>query len=104
MHGLKDKPALIVLDVDDPLGAQDVRPLLLHQRREPAGDLAPVDGAVKRQRDALDPVIMFVIVMIFVVIVLAMLVMNMTRIAMTRMEEFRLKLGDAVQIEATAPQ
>ena len=92
MHGLKDQPAITVFDVDDSLGAQDVLPLLLHQRRQPAGDLAPIYGVVKGQGDAFDPVIMLVIVpifaMVFVMVVFTILVMNMARIAMRRAEEF----------------
>src|SRR5258708_39882105 len=100
MHRLKNQPAIIVLHVYDPFGAQDVLALVFHQCRQPARDLAPVDWAMKRQCDAFDAVIMLVIVMLVVMVMVAMFVMNMARIAVGGIEEFRFKLGDAVQIEA----
>src|SRR5712675_84356 len=104
MHRLKDQPAIIVLHVYDSFGAQDVLALVFHQRSQPARDLAPVDWAMKRQRDAFDPVIMLVIVMLFLMVMVAMFAMNMAQIAMRGIEEFRFKLGDAVQIESAASQ
>lgn len=57
MHGLEDQAAVLALDVDDALGAQDVLALLAQQTVEPGGEFGPVHGAVEGQGDALDVVL-----------------------------------------------
>ena len=82
MHGLEDQAAVLALNVDDALGAQDVLPLRAQQQVQPLGELRAVDGAIQRQRYPLDVVlvrmaagaVVMAVVMVIVPVVVAMLV------------------------------
>src|SRR5690606_24678211 len=58
VHGLEDQTAILALNVDDALGAQDVLALLAQQAVQPGGEFSAVQRTVQRQGNALDVVLM----------------------------------------------
>jgi hypothetical protein len=93
-------------------------PTARQQLVEPDGDLLAVDRAVQGQGDPLHPVVvdvalvvmtvvvvtavlvMHVAMVVVMMVVAAMLVVHMAGLAVGRVEEFRLQLGDPLQVEA----
>ena len=118
MHGLEDQTAVLALDVDDALGAQDVLAMLTQQLVQPVREFLAVHRAVERQGDALDVilvgvaagavivivVVMGVVVPVIVVVVMmvvaAVVVVDVAGGAVRRIDEVGADLGDALEVEA----
>src|SRR5690606_37018835 len=81
VYGLEDQAAVLALNVDDALGAQDVLALLAQQAVQPGGEFGAVQRTVQRQGDALDVVVVGMagraVPMIVVIVMTAMLVVDM---------------------------
>ena len=116
MDRLEHQPPVVTGHVHDPLGPKDVRPLGLQDVVEPAGDLRPVEGALQGEGDALDVIVVDMVMMdvvvavavaVAVVMVMAMvavLVMHVTGLAVGGVEEVRFQGHDAVEVKAAAAQ
>ena len=119
MDRLEHQPPVLAGHIKNALGPQDVGPLGLQHLVEPGREAVGVQRLAAGQRNPanagrLDVVIVVVAVMVVVMpmmivpmhvmIMVAVLVMHVSRLAVRRIEEVRLDLLDARQVEGAAAQ
>ena len=107
MHGVEDQPEIIAFDVDDPLGAQDVRAVLGQQRTEPRIQCRHVQRHPRAQRNRLKAGVMQlsrVRVMPVRRVVATIFVVHMRRVFDRRGQEARLECLDPLEIETAAAE
>ena len=106
MHGLEHQAPVVAPDVQDALGAQDVGALPRQQVVEPRRHLLRIDRPIGAERDALDVIVVLMVVVIVIpgMVVIAVVVVHMASLAVGRVQELRLQLEDAVEVEAAAPE
>src|SRR5499427_6461228 len=88
VHALEHEALVVVLERQDALAAQNVRPLDLHELLHPGKELVGVERPVGLERDRLH----------LLVVVVTMVMVSAVA------EEFRLDLHDAVEIESITPE
>ncbi len=102
VDALEDEALRVVLERDDALAAQDVRPSLLRQPVDPRHELVGIDVALEPRRDRLH---VFVVVVLQAVIAMMMAVMVViVMVVIVDGEELRLDVEDAVEIEGAPLQ
>src|SRR5262249_6609506 len=110
VHALEHEALVVVLERQDALAAQNVRPLDLHELLHPREKLVRVERLVGLERDRLH---LFVVIVFQTVVVMMRMIMTMpmtmvvvvTMVMVTTVaEEFRLDLHDAVEVEGIAPE
>src|SRR5215469_11968959 len=110
VHALEHEALVVVLERQDALAAQDVRPLDLHELLHPGKELVGVERLVGLERDRLH---LFVVIVFQATVVMMrmIMIMPMTMIVVVIMvmmtavaEEFRLDLHDAVEVEGIAAE
>src|SRR5215813_3736042 len=108
VHALEHEALVVVLERQDPLAAQNVRPLDLHELLHPRKELVGVERLVGLERDRLH---LFVVIVFQTAVVMVRMIMPMIMIVVMMMvtvtvaaEEFRLDLHDAVEVEGIAPE
>src|SRR5580692_50731 len=116
VHALEHKARIVVLEGEDAFAAQNVRAFLLHQVLHPRKELVRIERLVAAQRNRLHVlvvivleaavrmrvlvvVIMMVVVAMAVIMIVMMIVVVILAVAL---EEFRLDVEDAVEIEGVA--
>jgi hypothetical protein len=69
VDALEDEATLLAIEIDDPFGAQQVRATLDHQLLEPREQAVAIERAMQAERDAIDLMIMpVVVVFVFIVV------------------------------------
>src|SRR6516164_4211156 len=104
VHALEHEALVVVLERQDALAAQDVRPLDLHELLHPGKELVRVERLVGLERDRLH---LFVVIVFQATVVMMRMIMIVlvTMVVMPAVaEEFRLDLHDAVKVEGIAPE
>src|SRR5262249_47358056 len=121
VHTLQHEALLVVLERQDALAAQNARAFLLHEVLHPGKKLFGVERLLERKRDRLHllivivletaamvavviVVVMMVMVMMVLMAVLVMMTMIMAVLVMLGLQELRLDIEDAIEIEGIAPQ
>src|SRR6516225_7379541 len=106
VHALEHEALVVVLERQDALAAQNVRPLDLHELLHPGEKLVRVERPVGLERDRLHLFVVIVfqtaVVMVSMILIVIMIVVMMMMTAVA--EEFRLDLHDAVEIESITPE
>src|SRR5262245_6692860 len=114
VHALEHEALVVVLERQDALAAQNARPLRLHEVLHPGEEFVRVERLVGLERDRLHLFVVIVLqaavvaMRVAVIMVMAMVV-AVTMVVIVMMvtavvEEFRLDLHDAVEIEGVAPE
>src|SRR5215469_11835167 len=108
VHALEHEALVVVLERQDALAAQNVRPLDLHELLHPGKELVGVERPVGLERDRLHLLVVIVfqtaVVMVRMIMIMPM-IMTVIMVMMTAVaEEFRLDLHDAVEIESITPE
>src|SRR6516225_5875920 len=112
VHALEHEALVVVLERQDALAAQNVRPLDLHELLHPGEKLVRVERPVGLERDRLHLFVVIVfqtaVVMVSMIMIMPMIVIVIMIVVMMMMtavaEEFRLDLHDAVEIESITPE
>src|SRR6266404_4328232 len=108
VHALKHEALVVVLERQDALAAQNVRPLDLHELLHPRKELVGVERLVGLERDRLHlfVVIVFQTTVVMVRMTMPMIVVVVVVVVMVTVaaQEFRLDLHDAVEVEGIAPE
>src|SRR5215470_4819984 len=108
VHALEHEALVIVLERQDALAAQNVRPLDLHELLHPGEKLVGVERLVGLERDRLHLFVVIVfqpaVVMVRMIMIMSMIVIVIVVMMTTVAEEFRLELHDAVEIESITPE
>src|SRR5262252_4184391 len=108
VHALKHEALGVVLERQDALAAQNVRPLDLHELLHPGEKLVGVERLVGLERDRLHLFVVIVfqpaVVMVRMIMIMSMIVIVIVVMMTTVAEEFRLELHDAVEIESITPE
>src|SRR6185436_6718947 len=114
VHALEHEALVVILEGEDALAAQNARPLLLHEVLHPGEELVRVERLVGADRDRLHLLVVImleaaaVVVMIVIVLMTIMVVMVMIMVVIVpvvvpvALQEFRLDLENAVEIECVA--
>src|SRR4051812_2601824 len=111
VHALEHEALVVILEGEDALAAQNARPLLLHEVLHPGEELVRVERLVGPDRDRLHlfVVIVFqaatIVVMMIVVVIMVMIMMVVVRVSVpVALQEFRLDLQNAVEVERVAAE
>src|SRR5262245_61916056 len=110
VHALEHEALVVVLERQDALAAQNVRPLDLHELLHPGEKLVGVERPVGLERDRLHLFVVIVfqsaVVMVGMIMIMPMVVIVfvIVRRGNAIAEEFRLDLHDAVEIEGIAAE
>src|SRR6516225_4856321 len=108
VHALKHEALVVVLERQDALAAQNVRPLDLHELLHPRKELVGVERLVGLERDRLHLLVVIVfqtaVVMMRMTMPMTMIVVVIVVMVSAVAEEFRLDLHDAVEVEGIAPE
>src|SRR5215831_3289736 len=110
VHALEHEALVVVLERQDALAAQNVRPLDLHELLHPGEKLVGVERPVGLERDRLHLFVVIVfqsaVVMVGMIMIMPMVVIVVVIVMMVNAiaEEFRLDLHDAVEIEGIAAE
>src|SRR5262252_5303546 len=107
VHALEHEALVIVLERQDALAAQNVRPLDLHELLHPGKELVGVERLVGLERDRLHLLVVIVfqtaVVMVRMIMPMIMIMIVIMVMMTTVAEEFWLDLHDAVEIESITP-
>ena len=106
VHALENKALRIVLEREDALGAQDVRPLSLGEVLDERKELVGIERLISRERNRLHLLVVIVLqpamrMGMRVVVVMVMIVV-MAMIVIVGFEERRLNIENAFEIEGLA--
>src|SRR5215813_4507243 len=104
VHALKHEALVVVLERQDTLAAQNVRPLDLHELLHPRKELVGVERLVGLERDRLHLFVVIVFQTAVVMVPMPMIIVVVMVMVSAVAEEFRLDLHDAVEVEGIAPE
>ena len=107
VDALEDVAVVIVVEGEDALGAQDLPALHLHQVLEPRHELLRIERLVGLQRQRLHVLVVIVlqaVAMIVVVMMVVAVMVIMVVVMIVGLQEIRLDVEDAVEVERAAVQ
>ncbi len=107
VHALEHEALGIVLERQDALAAQDVGPVLGDEVLDPGKELVRVERLVGLERDRLHVLVVVVLepaVIVVMPVIVVMIVMIVIVVVLLGLEEGRLDVEDAVEIEGVAAE
>src|ERR1700730_8846830 len=106
VHALKDQPLIVALERQDALAAQDVGSVPLHQILHPGKELVGIERPFGLDHERLHLLVMMVLepaaVVMMLLIAVGMLLSMRVRMVAAVLQELRLDLQDAVEVERVA--
>ena len=104
VHALEHEALGIVLEIQDALAAQDLRPVLGDELLDPRKELVRIERLVGVERHRLHVLVVIVLqAAVMMVMVVAMVVIVMM-VVIVGVQELRLDVEDAVEIEGVAAE